>query len=138
LAGTLAAAGELHVHALVLLLIAAAIAGDSLNTHRRYLGPRVSGSTIAILQACLRGPDHAFFRAPWRQAIIIARFVPIIRTYAFRSGHRAMSYRRFSDVQCDGGGAVGSAADLCRLFLRQPALVRNNLTGCHSRIMCCP
>src|SRR4249920_356744 len=41
-AGTIAAAGELNVHALVLLLIAAAIAGDSLNySIGRYFGPRV-------------------------------------------------------------------------------------------------
>jgi len=112
-AGTLAAAstvtGEpvLHVHLLAGLLMVAAILGDSVNYGiGRWLGPRV-----------FRMPDSWFFNRKYLEAaqafyrkhggktIVIARFVPIIRTYApFVAGVGAMDYRRF--IGFNVGGAV--------------------------------
>ncbi len=97
-AGAIAAAGELNVHGLVILLIVAAIAGDSLNySIGRYLGPRVFRfDDSRFFKRTYVDRTHAFFERHGGKALIIARFVPIIRTYApFVAGIGVMPYRRF-------------------------------------------
>lgn len=97
-AGTLAGADALNVHLLAGLLLVAAIAGDSVNyAIGKWLGGRATGL-----------PDSWFFKKKYIHAaqgfydrhggktLVIARFVPIIRTYApFVAGIGAMDYRRF-------------------------------------------
>jgi membrane-associated protein len=97
-AGTVAATGALNVHLLVILLIVAAVLGDSLNYGiGRWLGPRV----FRMPQSWFFNPKHlqranAFYERHGGKTIIIARFVPIVRTYApFVAGVGAMDYRRF-------------------------------------------
>ncbi len=97
-AGTVAATGALNVHLLVFLLIVAAVLGDSLNYGiGRWLGPRV----FRMPQSWFFNPKHlqranAFYERHGGKTIIIARFVPIVRTYApFVAGVGAMDYRRF-------------------------------------------
>lgn len=97
-AGTIAATGELNVHGLVLLLIAAAIIGDSVNyAIGRYLGPRVFRfEDSRFFKRAYIDRTHAFYERHGGKTLIIARFIPIIRTYApFVAGIGAMSYRRF-------------------------------------------
>ena len=97
-AGTIAAGGELHVHALVLLLICAAVIGDSVNyAVGRYIGPRVFRfEDSRFFKRAYVDRTHAFFERHGGKTIIIARFVPIIRTYApFVAGIGRMSYRHF-------------------------------------------
>ena len=98
IAGTVVATADLNVHLLVLVLIAAAILGDSVNYGvGHFIGPRVYDR-----------PDSRWFRKAHLQrtqafydkyggvTIIIGRFVPIIRTFApFLAGVAGMSYRRF-------------------------------------------
>src|SRR6266446_5083220 len=83
-AGTIAAGGELQVHGLVVLLILAAIIGDSVNyAVGRYLGPRVFRfEDSRLFKRAYLERTHAFFERHGGKTIIIARFVPIIRTYA--------------------------------------------------------
>jgi len=131
-AGTLAAAGELHVHALVLLLIAAAIAGDSLNySIGRYLGPRVFRfDDSRFFKRAYVDRTHAFFERHGGKAIIIARFVPIIRTYApFVAGIGAMSYRRFLMFNVTGAVLWVALLTYAGFFFGNLPLVRNNLTA---------
>lgn len=97
-AGTVAATGALNVHLLVVLLIVAAVLGDSVNYGiGRWLGPRV----FRMPQSWFFNPKHlhranAFYERHGGKTIIIARFVPIVRTYApFVAGVGAMDYRRF-------------------------------------------
>ncbi len=97
-AGTVAATGALNVHVLVVLLIVAAVLGDSLNYGiGRWLGPRV----FRMPQSWFFNPKHlqranAFYERHGGKTIIIARFVPIVRTYApFVAGVGSMEYRRF-------------------------------------------
>jgi len=97
-AGTVAATGALNVHLLVILLIVAAVLGDSLNYGiGRWLGPRV----FRMPQSWFFNPKHlrranAFYERHGGKTIIIARFVPIVRTYApFVAGVGAMDYRSF-------------------------------------------
>jgi len=130
-AGTLAAAGELNIHLLVVLLIVAAIGGDSLNySIGRYLGPKVFRfEDSRFFKRAYVERTRAFFERHGGKAIIIARFVPIIRTYApFVAGIGSMPYRRF--LLFNVGGAVLWVVLLAYagFFFGNLPLVRNNLT----------
>ncbi len=130
-AGTIAATGEINVHALVLLLIAAAIAGDSLNyAIGRYLGPRVFRfEDSRFFNRAYVDKTHAFFERHGGKAIIIARFVPIIRTYApFVAGIGAMEYRRFLMFNVVGAVLWVVLLTYAGFFFGNLPLVRNNLT----------
>jgi len=131
-AGTTAAAGELNVHALVLLLIAAAIAGDSLNySIGRYLGPKVFRfEDSRFFKHAYVDRTHAFFERHGGKAIIIARFVPIIRTYApFVAGIGAMTYRRFLMFNVTGAVLWVALLTYAGFFFGNLPLVKNNLTA---------
>jgi len=131
-AGTIAAAGELNVHILVLLLIVAAIAGDSLNyAIGRYLGPRVFRfEDSRFFKRAYVDRTHAFFERHGGKAIIIARFVPIIRTYApFVAGIGAMSYRRFLMFNVTGAVLWVVLLTYAGFFFGNLPMVKNNLTA---------
>lgn len=104
-AGTLAGAGALNVHLLALLLIVAAIAGDSVNYGiGRWLGPRVFRMPDSwLLNRKHLAAAHAFYARHGGKTIVIARFIPIIRTYApFVAGVASMEYRRFAAFNVGG------------------------------------
>ncbi|HEX7954461.1 MAG TPA: DedA family protein [Burkholderiales bacterium] len=130
-AGTVAAAGELNIHVLVLLLIAAAIAGDSLNySIGRYLGPKVFRfEDSRFFKRAYVDRTHAFFERHGGKAIIIARFVPIIRTYApFVAGIGAMTYSRFLAFNVAGAVLWVALLAYAGFFFGNLPFVRNNLT----------
>ena len=80
------------------VLIACAIAGDTVNYHvGKAIGPRVMKSeTSKWLNKKHLDKTHAFFEKYGGKTIILARFVPIIRTFApFVAGAGAMNYRKF-------------------------------------------
>lgn len=130
-AGTLAATGEMDIQLLVLLLITAAILGDSLNyAIGRYLGPRVfKFEDSRFFKKAYIERTHGFFERHGGKTIVIARFIPIIRTYApFVAGIGHMPYRRF--IAFNVGGAVLWVALLAYAgyFFGNLPIVRNNLT----------
>jgi membrane-associated protein len=97
-AGAFAGLGSLSFWPLVALLIVAAILGDAVNYHiGAYVGPKV----FHYPKSRFFNPDHlrkthAFYEKYGGKTIIIARFVPIVRTFApFVAGIGAMSYPRF-------------------------------------------
>src|SRR5690348_10935277 len=106
IAGTVVAAAGLDVHVLVVVLVVAAVLGDSVNYGvGHYVGPKV-----------FQRPDSRWFRQEHLRrtqtfydkyggvTIIIGRFVPIIRTFApFLAGVAGMSYRRFLSYNIVGG-----------------------------------
>ncbi len=98
IAGTVVATADLNIHLLVLVLVAAAILGDSVNySVGHYIGPRVYDRPDSrwFRKAHLRR-TQAFYDKYGGVTIIIGRFVPIIRTFApFLAGVAGMSYRRF-------------------------------------------
>jgi membrane-associated protein len=80
------------------LLIACAIAGDTVNYHvGKAIGPRVMKSEKSRwLNKKHLDKTHAFFEKYGGKTIILARFVPIVRTFApFVAGAGAMNYRKF-------------------------------------------
>lgn len=130
-AGTVAAAGGMDVHLLVVLLIVAAILGDTVNYWiGNYLGPRVFHyQDSRWLNRKHLERAHAFYERHGGKTIVIARFVPIIRTYApFVAGIGAMSYARF--VAYNVGGAVLWVTSLAYAgyFFGNLPIVKNNLT----------
>jgi membrane-associated protein len=108
IAGTVAASADLNVHVLMAVLIAAAILGDTVNySIGHYIGPRVFDKPDSrwFKQAHLRR-TQAFYDRYGGITIIIARFVPIVRTFApFLAGVAGMSYRRFISYNVVGGVA---------------------------------
>ena len=106
IAGTVVAVANLNVHVLVIVLIVAAVLGDSVNYGvGHYIGPKA-----------FQRPDSRWFRQEYLRrtqafydkyggvTIIIGRFVPIIRTFApFLAGVAGMSYRRFLCYNVVGG-----------------------------------
>jgi membrane-associated protein len=98
-AGALWAVSGMNVHALVVLLIIAAILGDAVNySVGRYVGPRVfqwENSFWFNKQHLERA--HAFYERHGGKTIVIARWVPIVRTFApFVAGIGRMTYPRFA------------------------------------------
>ena len=131
IAGTVVATAGLNVHVLVIVLIAAAILGDTVNySIGHYIGPRAFDRPDSrwFKQEHLRR-TQAFYDRYGGATIIIARFVPIIRTFApFLAGVAGMSYRRFLSYNVVGGVAwIVSLAYAGYLFGNIP-WVKQNLT----------
>ncbi|HSJ13673.1 MAG TPA: DedA family protein [Longimicrobiales bacterium] len=104
-AGAFAARGSLEVWTLFFALTIAAILGDSINySIGRYLAPRMEQGIGFIKQKHL-DRTHAFYEKHGGKTIVIARFMPIVRTFApFVAGVGAMNYRRF--LAFNVGGAL--------------------------------
>jgi membrane-associated protein len=106
IAGTVVAAAGLDVHVLVVVLIAAAVLGDSVNYMvGHYIGPKAFHKPDSrwFRQEYLRR-TQAFYDTYGGVTIIIGRFVPIVRTFApFLAGVAGMSYRRFLSYNLVGG-----------------------------------
>jgi membrane-associated protein len=96
-AGTFAALGALDVRLVMILLIIAAILGDTVNYWvGAYIGPRAFRGDMPFLRKEYLDRTHAFYEKHGGKTIILARFVPIIRTFApFVAGVGAMSYGKF-------------------------------------------
>lgn len=105
-AGTFAALGALHLMPLMLLLMFAAIAGDTLNYWiGYYVGPRIfSKEKVRFLNKEHLHRTHEFYEKYGGKTIIIARFMPIVRTFApFVAGIGRMTYARFFSYNVFGG-----------------------------------
>ncbi|MEJ5239910.1 MAG: DedA family protein [Anaerolineales bacterium] len=102
-AGTFAALGSLNVYLLVGLLMAAAILGDTVNYWIGHtLGERAYQSRWVKKEYLDR--THAFFEKHGGKTIFLARFVPIVRTFApFVAGVGRMSYGYFLSYNLFGG-----------------------------------
>lgn len=97
-AGAIAAGGGMYVHGLFALLVVASFSGDNTNYWiGRLVGPRVFRREKSVLF----NPAHLvrtqrFYESYGAQTIVIARFVPIVRTFApFVAGIGRMAYPRF-------------------------------------------
>lgn len=102
-AGTFAALGSMNVWLLMFLLIIAAIAGDTVNYWiGHYLGDRAYN--IKWIKKEYLDRTHAFFEKHGGKTIFLARFVPIVRTFApFVAGMGRMSYSYFFSYNVFGG-----------------------------------
>ena len=104
--GTFAAVGALDLILVLLLLGAAAVAGDTVNYAIGYrVGPRVFRKEgVRFLNRDYLERTHQFYERHGSKTIVIARFVPIIRTFApFVAGIGRMTYARFVLYNIAGG-----------------------------------
>ncbi len=129
-AGALAAGGALKVEWLIALLSVAAIAGDALNYGiGHYLGPKVLTSNRRFLKREYLDRTHRFYEKYGGKTIIIARFVPIIRTFApFLAGVGSMTYVRFASYNILGGILWIALFVVGGFFFGNLLFVKNNFT----------
>lgn len=135
-AGALAATGAFDVRLLFLLLAFAAVLGNTVNyAIGSYIGPRVfraedtSGTLHRLLNRQHLDRAHAFFEKYGGMAVVLTRFVPIIRTFVpFVAGAGAMRYTTFALYNLFGGVLwVGVCISAGYLFGNIPA-VKNNFS----------
>lgn len=103
-AGVVAAAGELNVPLLLVLLTIAAVLGDAVNYMvGKFLGPKVLSGKYPFLRKEYLDKTQAFYDKYGGKTIILARFVPIVRTFApFLAGVGTMSYSKFASYNVIG------------------------------------
>jgi membrane-associated protein len=129
-AGTFAAIGSLDLWLLVVLLVGAAILGDTVNDWvGAWIGPRAFTGNVKYLRKDYLDRTRAFYEKHGGKTIILARFVPIIRTFApFVAGVGAMSYPKFITYNIVGALLwVGLFVPAGYFFGNIPA-VRKNFT----------
>jgi membrane-associated protein len=104
-AGTFAALGALNPVLLIVLLCIAAIAGDTVNYWvGKWVGPKAFSGRIRWLRQDYLDRTQDFYRRHGGKTIVLARFVPIIRTFApFVAGVGVMQYSRFIVYNVVGG-----------------------------------
>jgi len=125
-AGMFAAVGSMNIFYLLGLLMAAAILGDTLNySIGRYLGDRAY--SITWIKKEYFDKTHAFYEKHGGKTIVLARFVPIVRTFApFVAGIGKMSYRRFIAYNIAGGIAWVLICTLAGYFFGNIPVVKKN------------
>jgi membrane-associated protein len=128
-AGLLASQEVFNVGLLIVLLSLAAIAGDAANY---YLGLQMSQRVFE--RGYLRFVKHShlmaakqFYERHGGKAIILARFMPLVRTFTpFVAGVARMSYARFALYNIVGGIGWVTSMTLCGYFLGQISWIRDH------------
>ncbi|MDD1642951.1 MAG: DedA family protein [Methylococcaceae bacterium] len=129
--GAIAAQGALNIEALCVLLCVAAILGDTVNyAIGHFIGPKVfhyEDSRFFKKEYLLK--THQFYEKHGGKTIVIARFMPIIRTFApFVAGVGAMSYSKFILFNISGGIAWVCLFLLGGYFFGNIPSVKSNFT----------
>jgi membrane-associated protein len=129
-AGTFAGLGHMNVVLLFFLLSLAAFLGDTANYWiGHYIGPRAFNGNVRFLKKEYLDRTHAFYEKHGGKTIILARFIPIVRTFApFVAGVGKMSYWHFITYNIVGG--VLWVAIFCFLgyFFGNLQFVQNNFS----------
>jgi len=131
-AGALASlpTNSLNVHLMLLLLIGAAILGDAANyTIGHFFGKKLfSNPDSKIFRKDYLDKTHAFYEKHGGKTIILARFVPIVRTFApFVAGMGRMTYRHFATFNVVGGIAWATIFIYLGYFFGGLEFVQKNL-----------
>ena len=132
-AGTFASpalGSPLNIWILLLLLGFAAILGDTVNYWiGHFIGPRAFSGNVRFLKKEYLDQTHAFFEKYGGKTIVIARFVPIVRTFApFVAGVGAMSYGKFISYNIVGGILWVSLFTLAGYFFGNLPFVKDNFS----------
>lgn len=129
--GALAAAdtsGTLNIFVLFLILTLAAIAGDTVNYFiGHFIGMRIFDKNIPFLKRKHLDRTHEFYEKYGGKTIIMARFVPIVRTFApFVAGVGRMHYGQFISYNVIGGMAWIAILTFAGYFFGQITFVKDN------------
>lgn len=131
-AGALAAGGGMDVGILMAVLVVAAILGDSLNyAIGAYFGPKVfAWENSRFFNRAAFQRTHDFYERHGGKTIIVARFLPLIRTFApFVAGVAKMTYSSFLFYNIVGALLWVVSLTLAGYWFGNLPLVRNNLTA---------
>jgi membrane-associated protein len=128
--GTFAGFGDLNVWILFILLSGAAILGDTVNYWiGHFIGPKAFSGNNRFLKKEYLDRTHAFYERHGGKTIILARFVPIVRTFApFVAGVGAMSYGKFITYNLVGGIAWVAIFLFMGYFFGRQDFVQNNFS----------
>lgn len=131
-AGTIAAmdGSPLSVYVIIPLLISAAFLGDNTNYFiGKFLGHKVYEKNYRLIKREYLDKTHKFYEKHGRITIIIARFMPIIRTFApFVAGVGTMQYLRFVSFSILGNILWVVLFTLAGYFFGNIPLIKNNFT----------
>ncbi|WP_018411722.1 DedA family protein [Methyloversatilis thermotolerans] len=130
-AGALAAAGGMHIGLLIVLLIVAAVLGDAVNySVGAWFGPKVfRWEDSRFFNRAAFERTHAFYEKHGGKTVIIARFMPLIRTFApFVAGVAQMSYPRFALFNVSGAVIWVVSLTLAGYWFGNLPWVKQNLT----------
>ncbi|MEK7720834.1 MAG: DedA family protein [Elusimicrobiota bacterium] len=130
--GVFCGLGDLDIKLILALLSVAAVLGDTVNyAVGKYMGPRVFHyEDSRILKKEYLQKTHAFYEKYGGKTIIIARFVPIVRTFApFVAGVGAMTYGKFLAYNVAGGLLWVFSVTLAGYFFGNIPIVKNNFTA---------
>ncbi|RCK71669.1 MAG: DedA protein [Anaerolineae bacterium] len=129
-AGTFAGLGAMKVEVLYFLLATAAIFGDTVNYWIGHLiGPRAFSGRVRFLKQEYLQRTHEFYEKHGGKTIILARFVPIIRTFApFVAGVGEMTYWKFLSYNIFGGLLWVALFVFGGYYFGNLSIVRENFT----------
>lgn len=129
-AGAIAATGAMYVHLLAALLIAAAVLGNSVNyAIGRWLGKHFfTDRGSKWLNPKHLETAHAFYERHGGKAVVISRFLPIVRTYVpFVAGMAAMEWKEYTFYNVLGAVLWVGSLTYAGFFFGNIPWIKNNL-----------
>jgi membrane-associated protein len=130
-AGALAATGGMDIGLLMAVLFVAAVLGDGVNYRvGRWFGPRVfRWEDSRFFNKAAFEKTHSFYEHHGGKTVVIARFLPILRTYApFVAGVGEMPAARFTFFNVIGAAAWVGSLCLAGYWFGNLPIIKNNLT----------
>ena len=130
-AGSIAAIGKMNIHLMVVLLIIAAILGDAVNFMvGKYFGEKLfSNPNSKIFKQSHLQKTQQFYAKHGGKTIILARFIPIVRTFApFVAGMGHMTYHHFLAYNVIGGVLWVTLFSYLGYFFGNLPIVKDNLS----------
>ncbi|MGE5926512.1 MAG: DedA family protein [Gemmatimonadota bacterium] len=129
-AGAFAALGSFEIVPLILLLIVAAIAGDTVNYWiGARIGPRAFSGNVRFLKQEYLVRTTEFYEKHGGKTIVLARFIPIVRTFApFVAGVGRMNYARFLAYNVIGAVVWVTLFTLAGFYFGNIPAVKDNFT----------
>ena len=128
-AGAISALGNMNIHLMVVILLAAAILGDAVNfAIGKYFGEKLfSNPNSKVFKQEYLEKTHKFYEKYGGKTIIISRFVPIVRTFApFVAGMGNMHYGRFLQYNVIGAVLWVVSLSYAGYFFGDLPFVKNN------------
>jgi membrane-associated protein len=129
--GALAASGSLNLFTIFIILCVAAIAGDTVNYETGHLlrNKVTSRKNLRFIKQEFLDRTHSFFEKYGAKTIIIARFVPVIRTFApFIAGVGTMPYSKFISYNVIGGISWVAAFLFGGYFFGNLPIIKDNFS----------
>jgi membrane-associated protein len=120
----------LELRMVIVFLIAAAFTGDNTNYFiGRYLGMKVYERNYRLIRRDYLNKTHAFYEKHGGKTLIIARFMPIIRTFApFVAGVGTMQYFRFFSFSIVGNVIWVVCFSLAGFYFGNIPAIKNNFS----------